>query len=162
MDAHLYIPKNELREAVDYIWYHEATAVKLQAYNIPFLHQELIINFGERFSISDHQQKFDYHRAGGVTDIFSRPTVTTARGHYKAPGMMLKPYGLYRISGFSAAKLNGQPLTLQAIWGDAALAFHCAGGGLHCQQKDPHPGKILAAHSATTSNTGDVVNHSSV
>jgi hypothetical protein len=53
MDAHIYIPKNELREAIDYIWYHEADAVALKAYNIPFLHREIIINFGAQLFTRD-------------------------------------------------------------------------------------------------------------
>lgn len=124
MNAHIYIPQNELREAIDYIWYHEAPAVKLKAYNIPFLHQELIINFGAQLSvINQQQQRFGYPRTGGITGIMSQPAVTSVQGHYAALGVMLKPFGLYRLFGFSAAKLNGQPLTLQAIWGDAALSL---------------------------------------
>jgi AraC-like DNA-binding protein len=124
MNAHIYIPQNELREAINYIWYHEAPAVKLKAYNIPFLHQELIINFGAHLSITNQQQqRFGYPRAGGITGVHSQPTVTRAQGHYAALGIMLKPFGLYRLSGFSAAKLNGQPLTMQTVWGDAALSL---------------------------------------
>lgn len=121
MNAHIYIPKNDLREAIDYIWYHEAAIVQLKAYNIPFLHQELIINFGAHLSITNQQQqRFSYPRAGGLTGVLSQPTVTRAQGHYAALGIMLKPFGLYRLFSFSAAKLNRQPLTLQAIWGEAA------------------------------------------
>ena len=124
MNAHIYIPQNELREAIDYIWYHEAPDVKLKAYNIPFLHQELIINFGGHLSVTNQQQQqFGYPRGGGITGVFSQPTVTTARGHYAALGIMLKPFGWYRLLGFSATKLNEQPLTLQAIWGEAANAL---------------------------------------
>jgi AraC-like DNA-binding protein len=122
MNGHIYIPKNELREAIDYIWYHEASAVNLKAYNIPFLHQELIINFGAQLLVTNQQQqRFGYPRAGGITGVLSQPTVTSVQGHYAALGIMLKPFGLYRLFGFSAAKLNGHPLTMPAIWGDAAL-----------------------------------------
>lgn len=121
MDAHIYIPKNELREAIDYIWYHEAARVKLQAYNIPFLHQELIINLGGHFSLTRRQLRFGYPRAGGITGVHSQPTITKAQGHYAALGIMLKPFGWYRLFGISAATLSKQPLTLTAIWGDAAL-----------------------------------------
>ncbi|SEW54038.1 AraC family transcriptional regulator [Chitinophaga arvensicola] len=122
MNAIVYLPKNELREAIDYFWYHDANTVQLSSYNIPFLHQELIINFGDHLSVqANAQTAFGYSQQGGVSGLFTRPVITRAKGRYKALGIMLKPFGLYRLCGFSAAKLREHPLTLPDIWGAAAF-----------------------------------------
>jgi len=127
MDAILHIPQNELRDAIDYCWYHDTATVQFSSYSIPFLHQELIINFGDHFSVQESEQTaFRYGQQGGVSGLCTRPLITRAKGRYKALGIILKPFGLYRLCGFSAAKLNGRPLTLPDIWGAAAFPLLAA------------------------------------
>jgi AraC-like DNA-binding protein len=124
MNAIIHTPQNELREAIDYIWYHEAAQVKISSYSIPFLHQELIINFGAHLSVTGtHKQRFDYDLAGGISGLSSCPVITRVKGHYKAIGILLKPFGLYRLFGFHAAKLDHCPLRLHDIWGLHSLAL---------------------------------------
>ncbi|MET3880321.1 helix-turn-helix domain-containing protein [Chitinophaga sp. OAE865] len=124
MDAVIHIPQNELRDAIDYCWYHESGNMQLSTYNIPFLHQELIINFGGHFSVTGAAQpSFQYSRQGGVSGLYTQPVITRVKGHYKALGIMLKPFGLYRLCGFAATKLSGRLLTLTDIWGASAVSL---------------------------------------
>ncbi|NLR61449.1 AraC family transcriptional regulator [Chitinophaga polysaccharea] len=123
MDAYIHTPRNELIEAIDYLWYHEAPAIKLHCYTIPFLHQELIINFGDHFAVTGPQQQLRYDQQGMASAILPGPITTHAQGKYKALGIMLKPFGLYRLCGLSAATLQERPLSLPDIWGASALTL---------------------------------------
>lgn len=42
MNATVQQPCAELKDAIDYYWYHETPALQQSVYNIPFLHQELV------------------------------------------------------------------------------------------------------------------------
>ncbi|MCW3467229.1 helix-turn-helix domain-containing protein [Chitinophaga nivalis] len=118
MNAMVYTPKSALKEAVDYCWYHEATQQPAYTYSIPFLHQELIINFGDYLSLTGPSHApFSYTRHGGVSGIFSGPLLTHTQGHYKAIGIIFKPFGLYRLLGFPAIRLEQGPLTLEQVLG---------------------------------------------
>lgn len=124
MDAVIHIPKNELREAIDFCWYHESDTMQYASYSIPFLHQELIISFGDYFSVTGNtQQEFGYDSSGGLSGIFSGPIITRIKGRYRAIGIMFKPFGLYRLFGFSAAQLNEHILPTHALWGNKTKAL---------------------------------------
>ncbi|MBC9911979.1 helix-turn-helix domain-containing protein [Chitinophaga varians] len=111
-------PCAELKEAIDYYWYHETPDLQQSAFNIPFLHQELVINLGEDFTITPHgRDTYAYDRDGGVSGILSGPVVTQVSGHYKAIGILFKPFGLYRLFGLSAASLHEGPLPGYRLWG---------------------------------------------
>ncbi|WP_160714115.1 AraC family transcriptional regulator [Chitinophaga solisilvae] len=118
MNAIVHIPQNELREAIDCCWYHEAGHMDQAWYSIPYLHQELILNLGDQFSITTASQAFDYGPQGGLSGLYSRPMITSVSGRYKALGIILKPFGLYRLFGVHAPLLHQQLLRLDDILGD--------------------------------------------
>lgn len=114
-----YIPENELKDAVIAIWYHDASHMQLSAYNIPFLNQELIINYGDHFEVSSCPGKgYQYNKRGAVSGIFHTPQKTTVAGHYEAIGIMLQPFGFYQLFGFPASRFNDTPLDLSSIFGN--------------------------------------------
>lgn len=137
MNAIIKYPHPDLQEAVDYYWFHELPHSTLQTYNIPFLHQELIINYGDGFSLSNATHQYQYTEQGELSGLLHSPTITLIKGTYKALGIMFKPFGLYRLFGISATQLIRQPLTLQSIWGPAAALL------LRNLSDSPAPGEKL-------------------
>lgn len=116
-NAIIQYPHPGLREAIDYYWFHEVPHSALRAYNIPFLHQELIISYGDDFSLNNASQQYQYTERGSISGLLHSPSVTLVNGSYKALGILFKPFGLYRLFGISATQLIRQPLTLESIWG---------------------------------------------
>ncbi|MBC9932249.1 AraC family transcriptional regulator [Chitinophaga qingshengii] len=118
MKATVQQPCAELKDAIDYYWYHETPKLQQSVYNIPFLHQELVINLGGAFTMTPQgQDPFAYSRSGGISGLFSQPVMTRVSGHYKAIGILFKPFGLYRLFGLSAAMLQAGPLSGNQLWG---------------------------------------------
>lgn len=114
-----YIPDNDLKDTVTSIWYHDASHMQLSAYNIPFLNQELIINYGDHFEVSSSPCKgYQYNKKGAISGIFHTPQKTTVAGRYEAIGIMLQPFGLYQLFGFPASRFNDTPLDLNSIFGN--------------------------------------------
>lgn len=111
MNATVYTPENELSESVDYIWYHTVDHLHSSVVSIPFLHQELIFNFGDEFSVSTADRSYRYNAAGGLSGIYTTPVTTTAQGRYQALGILFKPSGIYRLFGLPAWQLAA-PLQL--------------------------------------------------
>jgi AraC-like DNA-binding protein len=121
MQAFLKYPRAELREAIEYYWFHEMPTASIKTYNIPFLNQELIINYGGQFSVSNASHQLNYDHQGKFTGLLQQPVVTTLHGRYKAIGIMFKPFGLYRLFGISGLQLSQQAVTPVEIWGDEAI-----------------------------------------
>lgn len=120
MKAYIYIPDNDLKDTLDCIWYQSEEHWEYSSVCIPFLQQEIIINFGQHFSVQTVTTQFNYTKAGGVSGIFKQPLTTKVAGKYNAIGIMLKPHGLHGLLGVNAAYLN-TPQTLQYILGDDIL-----------------------------------------
>lgn len=130
MNATIYTPVNELKDTIDHIWCHEEEYTDITSYSIPFLNQELILNFGEQFTVSSRPYgQFAYTRQAAVSGICTQPMLTTVKGRYKAIGVMFKPYGLATLLGISAARLNNSPLALEQInrTGSSMLDIETAG-----------------------------------
>jgi AraC-like DNA-binding protein len=116
MNALVYAPDGELGTAIDHIWYDEEPAIDIAMCTIPFLHQELLVNFGDHFSVQQgNGAPFLINATGSMTGLLTLPIVTRAKGHYKAMGILFKPFGLYRLFGFSAVHLMSGPLPLQML-----------------------------------------------
>ena len=120
MNAHIYIPNNDLKDTIDCIWYQSEEHWEYSSVCIPFLQQEIIINFGQHFSVQTATTQFNYTKAGGVSGIFQQPLTTKVTGKYNAIGILLKPQGLHSLLGINAAQLN-TPQTLQYIFGNSIL-----------------------------------------
>ncbi len=120
MNALIHIPDNDLKEAIDCIWYQNEEHWEYTSVCIPFLQQEIIINFGQHFSVQTATTRFNYTKVGGVSGIFQQPLTTKVAGKYNAIGIMLKPHGLHSLLGVNAAGLN-VPQTLQYLLGDTIL-----------------------------------------
>jgi hypothetical protein len=118
MNAHIYIPDNELKEVVDYMWFHEEEAINASVITLPFMHQELIINFGERFSMQTGNTHFNYTKTGAISGLWQQQITTHVAGKYNAIGIMFKPQGLHNLFGINAATLT-QPQPLYNFWGKA-------------------------------------------
>jgi AraC-like DNA-binding protein len=118
MNAHIHTPDNELREVVECIWYQSEEQWEYTSVSIPFLQQEIIINFGEEFSIQTGNAAFSYTKAGGVSGIYQQQLTTKVSGCYHALGIMFKPQGLHRLLGIDISGL-GVPRPLSHIFGAA-------------------------------------------
>ncbi|RBL88891.1 helix-turn-helix domain-containing protein [Chitinophaga flava] len=134
MNATVQIPTAELREAIDYYWYHETDQLQQTSYNIPFLHQELVFNFGDAFTVTNqHQKMFGYDTAGSISGIFSGPVITRVSGQYKAIGIIFKPFGLYRLFGFSAAQFRDGLIQTDQLWDNKTADL------IHQLEQQPSP-----------------------
>jgi AraC-like DNA-binding protein len=118
MNALIHTPDNELKEVVECIWYQSEEQWEYASVSIPFLQQEIIINFGEEFSIQTGNSAFSYTKAGGVSGIYQQQLTTKVSGRYKALGIMFKPQGLHRLLGIDISGL-GVPRPLYHIFGAA-------------------------------------------
>lgn len=118
MNAHIYTPDNELKEVVDYMWFHEEETINASVITLPFMHQELIINFGEKFSVQAGNTQFNYTKSGAISGLWQQQMKTLVAGKYSAIGIMLKPHGLHNLFGINAATLT-QPQPLYNFWGMA-------------------------------------------
>lgn len=116
MNALIHTPDNELKEAVECIWYQKEEQWEYASVSIPFLQQEIIINFGEEFSIQTGNTAFSYTKAGGVSGIYQQQLTTKVSGRYNALGVMFKPQGLHRLFGVDISAL-GIPRPLSHIFG---------------------------------------------
>lgn len=116
MNAYIHIPDNELKEVVDYMWFHQEDNLDAFVITLPFMHQELIINFGEKFSMQAGNKSFNYTKAGCISGLWQKQMTTRVKGRYNAIGIMFKPQGLHRLFGLDASTLT-QPQTLYGIWG---------------------------------------------
>lgn len=116
MNALIHIPDNDLKETVDCIWCQSEEHWEYSSVCIPFLQQEIIINFGQHFSVQTASTRFNYTKAGGVSGIFKQPLTTKVTGNYNAIGIMLKPNGLHGLLGVNATNLK-TPRPLQSVFG---------------------------------------------
>ena len=116
MDAYIYTPDNQLSEAIDYMWFDAKEGVDMRITTLPFMHQELIINFGEEFSMQTGDTFYIYTKEGAISGLWQKQMTTRVAGKYNAIGIMLKPQGLHTLFGINAATL-AQPQTLHSLWG---------------------------------------------
>lgn len=116
MSATVYTPDNELKEVIDHMWFDETDHMQETMFTLPFMHQELIINFGGRFSVQTGGSYFSYTQKGGISGLCQQQLTTRVAGKYKALGIMFKPQGLHSLFGINAATLT-LPKTLETVWG---------------------------------------------
>ncbi len=101
--------KNELGT----IWFSEKEKIDIDSTSIPFLQHELIINFGDVFSLNNSKQEQSL--------LFSRikPSLisTRVKGKYEALGVFLDPHKIYQIFGLSIAEFDAQfPLDVNSLF----------------------------------------------
>lgn len=114
-----YIPDNDLTGIVESIWYQECVDMNLTSLSIPFLNQELVINYGDEFVCSrPGEASFHYNSFGSVSGLNQGPVYSSVSGAYRAMGILLKPFGLYRLFGFNASKLEHGPVGLEYLLKD--------------------------------------------
>ena len=116
MSAHIYIPENELRDSVDYIWYHAEDDLSCRCMSIPFLLREMLFNLGDGFRVETGGRSFDYTTAGALSGIYMTPVTTSVRGRHHAMGVIFKPEGLCRLFGLPAWRF-GMPVGMPEIIG---------------------------------------------
>jgi AraC-like DNA-binding protein len=120
MSAHVYIPENELRDSIDYIWYHAEDALSCRCMSIPFLHPEMLFNLGDDFRVEAGGRAFDYTTTGALSGIYMTPVTTSVRGRHHAMGVIFKPEGLYRLLGLPTWRF-GMPVAMPEIMGMGVL-----------------------------------------
>lgn len=116
MEAALYYPGNELGTSVDHMWSQRKALLNQDTFTIGFLNQELLLSFGDRFTVTRADgQVFHYHARGGISGMYSTSIHTSVKGRYDAVGIMLKPTGLYRLFGLHAAHLSNRVCSLPEL-----------------------------------------------
>ncbi|HVV05494.1 MAG TPA: helix-turn-helix domain-containing protein [Puia sp.] len=116
MSVYVYIPENELRDSVDHIWYHAEDELSCRCISIPFLHPELLFNWGDAFRVEIGGRAFDYTTTGALSGIYTTPVTTSVRGRHHAMGVIFKPEGLYRLFGLPTWRF-GMPVGMPEIMG---------------------------------------------
>jgi len=116
MNTHVYIPENELRDSIDYIWYHAEDELSCRCISIPFLHPEMLFNLGDGFRVETEGRSFDYTTTGALSGIYMTPVTTSVRGRHHAMGVICKPEGLYRLFGLPTWRF-GMPVGMPEIMG---------------------------------------------
>src|SRR5919202_6396109 len=100
MTIAVYIPQGPLALFVDKLWYMQADSLPLRGINLPMLHTELIVNFSEHFTIQQADgQSLVRDQVSWVSGLQTIPSRSQTAGQHEAMGALLKPWGLYSLTG---------------------------------------------------------------
>ncbi|MDN5200243.1 AraC family transcriptional regulator [Fulvivirgaceae bacterium BMA10] len=103
-----------LDPAIGSFWYAEQEHIDVNSATIPFLNHEVILNFGDIFSVNDSNGSNKVI----LSEIGVRPMKTYAHGKYNAMGVLFGPAGIYRIFGMSVEDFVSLKLTPREIFRD--------------------------------------------
>jgi AraC-like DNA-binding protein len=115
-----YIPQVPLSHYVDVIWFSEAGTFDYRNLTLPMLHHELIVNFSDRFEISDGRQTLVANVRAWLSGLQTRPIHTLTGGRHYTAGVLFKPWGLYACLGINAETLKDSSVELERIIGAPA------------------------------------------
>lgn len=78
-------------------WYSKDENIDLNSITIPLLYHEIILNFGDIFSINNSKTDQNIH----FSNIRSSTLNTRVKGEYHAAGILLNPNKIYQTFGLS-------------------------------------------------------------
>jgi AraC-like DNA-binding protein len=118
MTIAVYIPQGPLALFVDKLWYMQADSLPLRGINLPMLHTELIVNFSEHFTIQQADgQSLVRDQVSWVSGLQTIPSRSQTAGQHEAMGALLKPWGLYSLTGIPTRTFANRAVAAYDLFG---------------------------------------------
>ncbi|MFD2569463.1 helix-turn-helix domain-containing protein [Spirosoma soli] len=120
MKATVYVPHGLLALFVDKLWHIEANDLMLRGLNLPTLHTEWVINFSDHFAVQQSSgSSIITDESSWLSGLQTTPLRTITAGQHETMGALLKPWGLYALTGIGGFDLVNQTIASQDLVGPA-------------------------------------------
>jgi len=119
-----FYPVTELSSAIDFFYYNYGEYSAISHFQTPFLHQEMVINLGDTFQISDLKQKVLNRSLNfWVSGIQTVPLIAELHGKHRSVGILFKPWGIHQIFGTNSSELLNEIMPGECLEGNYIKQF---------------------------------------
>ena len=133
------LPNQKLSSYIQTFWYCQGNDVVNAVLTIPFLRHEMVFNFADAYSISNHLKAEDgLTHATWISGIQTKPTFSTSSGKHEMVGVLFKADGLHAFTKHHSSDFTNHHI-------DASLIFSSSLADLLCEMHNAHDGKSKIA-----------------
>ena len=120
------LPNEKLSSYIQTFWYCQGNDVVNAVLTIPLLRHEMVFNFADAYSISNHlKAEHGLTHATWISGIQTKPTFSTSSGKHEMVGVLFKADGLHAFIKHHSSDFTNHHVDASLIFGNSLADLLC-------------------------------------